>query len=262
MATNNNVSLTTVRRANHKLISLLEKSATQEPKTGGREWVTGDKRNMDTVITFKTDGRNKGSLERFSEANGLGKKVYDALRNAVAYGAHGQGDRGLLTFAVTPRSLAALEDKLNAIYDNRDVDGNRKLDTEEQAQVKKTKNGKSTLAALKALSETKTTGLRTELKFSKQVNLVIDLLYSNGNIRGPEHVEAIARELSAPQAKAVRQAYAAVSRYMSRGATDEMGFICMDQRREVQRGLMRVFGAGLDETEKAISALRLPRAYA
>lgn len=167
----------------------------------------------------------------------------------------------MLAFPVSKKALESLEAKLNKIYTSRDKNKDGVLDASEQAKVKTTKNGQALLAGRTALAKVKTDGLRTEHTFSRQVTRVIDLMYSKGSIQGASHIENIAKDLPAPEAEAVRAAYAAVSRYMSKGQTSSLGFICMDQRREVTRGLMRVFGATLDKTEKAISALELPQGY-
>jgi hypothetical protein len=259
------LKISTYQRENAKVVKLLEQAATQEPSSSGYQWVSGDRSNMVDVVTFRQSGTAKGSLERFCEANDIPKSVYDRLRAAVAAGAHRQrASGGIVKFTVTPESLEKLKDQLDQMAISRDTrpeDG--KLTGKELTSFKKLDNGKAAtnVRASDALGEIKLRGNRTEHKYSRQVNYVMDLLYSQGSIHGPDQVERIAGELPAAQAKAVRAAYAAVSRYLSRGATSESSFICMDQRREVQRGLMRTFGASLDTTEKAISALRLPRGY-
>ena len=253
------------QRENAKIVKLLGQATTQEPKSSSYRWVSGDRANMRDVVTFRQSGTAKGSLERFCDANDIPKSVYDRLRAAVAAGAHRQrASGGIVAFTVTDESLAKLKEQLDQMAISRDTrpqDG--KLTGKELTSFKKLDNGKAAtnVRASDALAEIKLRGNRTELKYSRQVNFVMDLLYSRGSIQGADHVDRIANELPEAQAKAVRAAYAAVSRYLSRGATNEMGFICMDQRREVQRGLMRTFGASLDATERAISALKLPRGY-
>lgn len=257
------ISLKSIEANNARIVDLIGKAATREPATGAYQWTSGTGSAVRDVVTFKTDGKNKGSLERFAEANKISSKVYTMMREAVAYGAHStQGSSGgILAFDATPKNLALLEKKLNAIYKSRDTNHDKQLDDKEQGQVKKLSNGKALLAGRAELSKTKTTGLRTEHTFSRKVNYLVDLLYKNGNIYGQSHVDNLVKGMSSTQAKAVRNAYAVVSRYMSKGATDAMSFICMDQRREVTRGLMRVFGASLDDTEKSINALTLPSKY-
>jgi hypothetical protein len=257
-------SISQYKRENARVVKLLAQATTQEPETSGRQWVSGDRANMIDVVTFRQSGTQKGSLERFCEANHIGKAVYDRLRAAVAAGAHKQkASAGVVKFEVTKESLKELQASLDKMATSRDKDDNKKLEGKELTSFKKLANGKAATArqASEKLADVGLRGNRTEHKFSRQVNYLIDLLYSQGSIYGADQVERIARDLPAAQAKAVRNAYHAVSRYMSRGSTDELGFICMDQRREVQRGLMRIFGASLDETEKSISALKLPRGY-
>lgn len=258
------ISLASIRKNNAQIVKLLEKATTREPKSGATSWVSSDPSNMQDVITFKTEGKNKGSLERFKEANKLSTKVYTMLREAVAYGAHStQGSvGGILAFKATEANFEKLEAKLNKIYSSRDKNKNGKLEDAEQAEAKETKNGAALLAARTQLaSAAKRTKLRTEHKFSRQVTRVIDLMYSNGSIYGKNHIENIASGLPKKEADAVRAAYHAVSNYITKGQTSEAGFICMDQRREVTRGLMKIFGASLDKTEKAISKLALPEGY-
>ena len=259
------LSISKYQTENAKVVRLLEKASTQEPSFAGREWVSGHQDNMVRVVTFRQNGTQKGSLERFCEANHIPNSVYERLHAAVAAGAHKQkASAGIVKFEVTKESLAALKDQLDEMAIRRDTSAPRgQLTGRELASFKKLDNGKAATAprASEALKEVKLSGQRTELKYSRQVNYVMDLLYSQGSIYGADQVERIARELPAAQAKAVRQAYHAVSRYLSRGETSESDFICQDQRREVQRGLMRTFGSQLDDTEKAISALKLPRGY-
>jgi hypothetical protein len=249
-----------------RTISMLKKAVTREPTSGATKWVSGADAMRD-VVTFRTAGKNKGSLERFTEANHVGVKTYRMLREAVAYGAHEtQGSsNGVLAFVATPKNWDRLEAELKKLHSSRDKDKNGKIEGKELESLAKTKNGAAYVDGRDAMRETKLTGLRTEHKFSRQMTYVIDLLYSNGSIYGPSHVDAIADGLAAKgkkdEAKAVRLAYAAVSRYMSSGDTGAMSFICMDQRREVTRGLMRIFGASQDSTELAISALKLPKGY-
>ena len=258
------IKLSSIEKNNAQIVSLLKQATTREPKSGGVTWVSSDPSNMRDVITFQTEGKNKGSLERFAEANKLSKKVYTMLREAVAYGAHStQGSSGgILAFSATASNFKKLEGKLNKIYSSRDANKNGKLEASEQAEAKETKNGAALLAARTSLANAaKRTTLRSEHTFSRQATRVIDLMYSNGSIHGKDHIEAIASELPAKEAEAVRNAYRAVSNYITKGQTSEAGFICMDQRREVTRGLMRVFGASLDKTEKAISKIELPEGY-
>jgi hypothetical protein len=216
------------------------------------------------VVTFRQNGTGKGSLERMAEANKLPTALYDRLRAAVAAGAHKQkASAGIVKFEVTAASLGELKAMLDQLAISRDKNDNNRLEGSELKSFKKLDNGKAAtdVKATDALKKLKLTDVRTEHKFSRQVNFVMDLLYSKGSIHGKSHVEAIARELPADQARAVRQAYKSVSNYLTRGATSESSFICQDQRREVQRGLMRTFGASLDDTEKFVSALKLPRGY-
>lgn len=258
------LNIRSYQRENARVVKLLAKATTQEPRSSGRDWVSGSKSNMVDVITFRQSGSSKGSLERFAEANKLPKAVYDRMHAAVKAAAHRQqASGGIVKFEVTPDSMKKLQEALDGYATSRDRDDNGKLEGRELTSFAKLSNGKAATArgASAALSATKLTGKRTEHKFSRQVNYVLDLLYSQGNINGPAHVERIASDLPRAEGEAVRAAYAAVSRYMSRGRTAEMGFICRDQRREVQRGMMRTFGASLDRTEKAISALRIPRGY-
>lgn len=249
-----------------RTISLLKKAVTREPISGGQQWVSGADAMRD-VVTFRTAGKNKGSLERFAEANKVGVKAYRMLREAVAYGAHEtQGSsNGMLAFASTPKNWKRLETELKKLHKSRDADKNGKIEGAEITKLAKTKNGAAYLDGRDALRGTKLSGARTEHKFSRQMTYVIDLLYSKGSIAGPQHVDQIADELAGKgkkdEAKAVRYAYAAVSRYLSNGDTDQMSFICQDRRREVTRGLMRIFGASLDKTEMAVSALKLPKGY-
>ena len=259
------LKISAYQRENAKVVKLLAKAVTQEPESSGRQWVSGDRSNMVDVITFRQSGTSKGSLERFCEANNIPNSVYERLRAAVAAGAHRQrASGGIVKFTVTDKTLETLKEQLDQMAISRDTrpqDG--QLTGPELTSFKKLDNGKAAtnVRASEALKEVGIRGNRTEHKFSRQVNYVMDLLYSDGNIHGAAQVDRIADGLPRAQAKAVRAAYAAVSRYMSRGATDALGFICMDQRREVQRGLMRTFGAGADATEAAISALKLPRGY-
>lgn len=255
---NRPISLKTVNRDVERAMKFLEKATTQEPKSNSRSRWTNQMRD---VITFKTEGRNKGSLERFAEANDLPKGVYNILREAVAYGAHSSrgSSRGILAFPVTDASMEKLEGRLTKLFARRDADGNGKLDAAEQKAVAKTKNGKAYLEGRTQLRGTSLRGLRSEYKFSQKVNYLVDLLYSNGSIRGPEHIDQLCEGKSRTEQRAIRQGYAAVSRYVSRGRTSEQRNICRDQRREVTRALSRTFGARLDDTEKAISALRVPR---
>jgi hypothetical protein len=259
------LKISTYQRENAKVVKLLAKAVTQEPESSGRQWVSGDRSNMVDVITFRQSGTSKGSLERFCEANNIPNSVYERLRAAVAAGAHRQrASGGIVKFTVTDKTLETLKEQLDQMAISRDTrpqDG--RLTGPELTSFKKLDNGKAAtnVRAQDALADIKLTGKRTEHKYSRQINYVMDLLYSNGSIHGPAHVENIANGLGAAEAKAVRAAYAAVSRYLSRGATSEQSFICMDQRREVQRGLMRTFGASFDATEQAVSALKLPRGY-
>ena len=259
------LNISQYQRENARLVKLIGQAATQEPSPSGRAWVTGDRANMVDVVTFRQSGTSKGSLERFCEANDIPNSVYERMRAAVAAGAHKQkASGGIVKFTVSKESLASLKEQLDKMATSRDTrpeDG--KLTGPELTSFKKLDNGKAAtnVRASDALKEIGLTGNRTEHKFSRQVNYVMDLLYSQGNIHGAAQVDRIADALPAAQAKAVRAAYAAVSRYLSRGDTAELGFICMDQRRDVQRGLMRTFGSALDTTESAISALKLPRGY-
>ncbi len=252
------IRLSTVNRDIDRAMKFLSRATTQEPKTNSRTRWTNQMRD---VITFRTEGRSKGSLERFAEANDLPKPVYNILREAVAYGAHSTrgSSRGILAFEVNDKNMARLEKKLGELFARRDADGNKRLDACEQQRVAKTKNGKAFLEGHGALRETSLRGLRTEYKFSQKVNYLVDLLYSNGSIRGPEHIDRLCEGKTKTQQNAIRRAYAAVSRFITRGRTAEAGFICRDQRREVTRALMRTFGSRLDSTEKAINALRVPR---
>jgi hypothetical protein len=257
------VSLASIRKNNAQIVKLLEKAVTREPKSGATEWQSSDPANMRDVITFKTEGKTKGSLERFKEANKISTKVYTMLREAVAYGAHStQGSvNGILAFDATEKNFTKLEAKLNKIYSSRDKNKNGKLEDAEQDKAMDTKNGAALFAGRAKLAQTKKTGLRSEHKFSRQVTRVIDLMYSNGSIHGPAHIDAIADGLGKTNAAAVRAAYHAVSNYITHGQTSEAGFICMDQRREVTRGLMRIYGASMDKTETAISKVTLPSGY-
>ncbi len=261
MRSNNSVSMSSIRRDNARIIKFLKRAATQEPKSGKYAWQTSNPKNMRDVVTFRTEGKSKGSLERFTQANKIPKKVYTMLREAAAYGAHStQGAvRGVLAFELSDKNLAKLEKKLNALYAKRDKDDNGRLDTTEQKAAKKTKNGKALLSGSAQLRATKLPGLRTELKFSRQVNYLVDLMYSKGSIYGSNHINKVVADLPKAEALAVRKAYASVSRYLSKGQTSKMSFICRDRRREVTRGLMRVFGNKLDATEKAISGLKVPK---
>lgn len=262
MKAGSSITLKHVNKDTDRLLKFIEKSKTQEPKSGAYSWQTGPS-HMRDVVTFRTEGKGKGSLERFAEANKIPKKVYTMMRDAVAYGAHStQGSvRGVLAFEINDKNMAKLEKKLDALFAKRDADKNGVLDTDEQAKLKKTKNGAAYLAGHTTLGKTKLTGLRTEHKFSRQVTYLVDQMYSKGSIYGPNHIDKLVAELPKAEGLAVRKAYAAVSRYMSKGKTGKMNFICRDQRREVTRGLMRVYGASFDSTEKAISALKVPSGY-
>ena len=259
------LNISKYQRENARLVKLIGQAATQEPTSGERAWVSGARSNMHDVVTFRQSGTAKGSLERFCEANDIPNSVYERMRAAVAAGAHKQkASGGVVKFDVSKESLTELQEQLDQMAVSRDKkprDG--QLTGSELTSFKKTDNGKAAtnVRASDALAEVKLTGNRTEHKFSRQVNYVMDLLYSQGNIHGADQVDRIADALPAAQAKAVRAAYAAVSRYLSRGDSGALDFICMDQRREVQRGLMRTFGSALDTTEAAISALKLPRGY-
>ncbi len=258
------IKLSSIEKNNAQIISLLKQATTQEPKSGRHSWMSSSASNMRDVITFQTEGKNKGSLERFKEANKLSKQVYTMLREAVAYGAHStQGSSGgILAFSATDANFKKLEGKLNKIYKSRDANKNGKLETAEQAKAKATKNGAALLAGRRSLASTaRRTTLRSEHTFSRQLARVIDLMYSKGSIQGKNHIESIANELPETEAEAVRAAYHAVSRYITKGQTSEANYICRDQRREVTRGLARVFGASLDKTEKAISKISLPEGY-
>lgn len=259
----------TVSSANQdvkRTISFLKKAVTREPISGGTQWVSGSSAMRD-VVTFRTAGKNKGSLERFAEANKITSKAYNILREAAAYGAHEtQGSsKGVLAFVASPKNWKRLETELKKLHKSRDADKNGKIEGKELTSLAKTKNGAAYLAGRDKLRASKLTSNRTELKFSRQMTYVIDLLYSKGSIYGASHVDSIADGLAAKgkkaEAKAVRLAYAAVSRYLSHGDTNAMGFICRDRRQEVTRGLMRVFGASQDKTEMAVSALSLPKGY-
>jgi len=257
-------TLNSIRKDNARIVKLLAKAATQEPKSGQQAWITHSASNMRDVVTFKTEGKSKGSLERFAEANKMPKAVYEILREAAAYGGHStQGAvNGILAFDVKPSNLKKLEAKLNKIYTSRDKNKNGAIDDgAEKASIEKLKNGKAFFAGRAKLQKTKLTGLKTEHKFSRQVQYLVDLMYSKGSIYGPSHIDNVVKDMPSAEAKAVRAAYASVSRYISKGNSGALNFICRDQRREVTRGLMRVYGASLDTTEKAIRALKLPKGY-
>lgn len=78
------IAISAIQQDNARLIELLAGATTREPKSGGFGWVSSSPSNMRDVITFKTEGKSKGSLERFAEANKIPKKVYTALREAAA----------------------------------------------------------------------------------------------------------------------------------------------------------------------------------
>jgi hypothetical protein len=246
---------------NKKVISLLSQATTQEPKPG-RAWTN---ETID-VVTFRQDGTHKGSLERFCEANKIGEKVYERLRAAVAAGAHKESaSAGVVKFIMSKENLRQLQSLLDGLATSRDKSSPKGvLDGAEYRSFVKLDNGKAATAtgASEALKKTKLGGNRTEHDFSRKANYVIDLLYSKGSItRGQAQVDEIARAHPGAVGAAIKQMYKAVSMYISRGQNEALSFICKDQRQEVTRGVMRTFGSRLDDTERLISAVKVPRGH-
>jgi hypothetical protein len=289
--THNGFPLQTARSASQKVVSMLEKAATVEPKMMDgpwyaprphKEWPSGKSNNLQPTVTFQQDYafqwenrdpkhppttiQGQGSLERFAAANRLPREVYDLLRVGLKTIAAGNGAGGLALMTLTPAHLASVEKRMTQYFEFADRDHNGVVDPQEFRRARSLISWTPSPALMTAIGRYNTDHLQDELRFSKQVNFVLELLFQKGDIRGPDHVRELAQELPAPQAAAVWAAYTEVSRYVSKGATDQMDHIWRGVfihgqktgRQELQRALMRTFGAPNNQASALISALELP----
>lgn len=260
-------SMDDIRAANKAIVALIGSATTLEPVTNSANRWT---REMREVVTFGVEGGSRGSLERFASANGIPDSIAEILVQAARYGAHTSGGQsnGVIAFVPTAANLARLEERLNAIYERR-AGGDGFLSKDEaKAASDASSNAKALLTGnrlQRVLDIDTSASFRTENEFAAKVAYAMDLLYDNGrsSIRGRDHVERLASaqeaQGNAAEAAAIRTTYPAVSNYISRGRNNALGFICTDQRQEVHRALMRTFGGNLDNTERSIAALDVPR---
>ncbi|MEQ9497996.1 MAG: hypothetical protein RIT81_14090 [Deltaproteobacteria bacterium] len=259
-------TLDDIRAANKAIVALIGKATTLEPASNSQSrWTNA----MREVVTFAAEGGNSGSLERFASANGIPASVTEALVQAARYGSHRNQStsNGVLAFIPSAANLAKLEKDLNGIYERRAGDKGY-LTRDEIASARSSSSNADALLTGTRMQRIADIDLsqdfRSDAEFSSKVAYAMELLYDGGrrSINGPRDVErrASAQEAQGNQteAAAIRTTYAAVSRYLSRGRTSRMGFICTDQRQDVHRALMRTFGGNLDNTERSIAALNPP----
>lgn len=224
----------------------LEKAGTLEPRPLQNGY--GRAKKMDVVIT-------SDSLARYTKANkivGNEKKALNQVFRTLA-GQQSQG-QDLTVVRLSKKKLGALRSKLRGYAKTHNDSPKKYLDKSEVKSM-----GKTAQAILKGIDQIQARDFKTvisEKAFAKKVDNVLEhlLVKANTGSMYMHWYELVnytkGAGVSNDMKNALWKSFRYIGRTMSHGETNSKK-ICMDQRREAQRILMKLF-AGNSKTKQAI----------
>jgi hypothetical protein len=192
------------------------------------------------------------SLERYLKANSIRGDEAGAVRQAFTTLA-GRQSRGESVTVVNVSQLRSLGATLKGFAATHNEAPKSELSPREI----KGKTAKAIAAGTDELRARSFSGLRTEKEFSKNVDKVLEHLLVKANTGSPYlnkgELIRYSRTVGPEMRDALWKAFHYVARTMTHGADNETR-ICIDQRQEAHRILMKTF-AGTSATRNAIDQL-------
>lgn len=222
----------------------LNNAVTLEPRVSANGF---SRTGMSKVVT-------SDSLDRYIKANKIKGKEKDALLQSFTTIAGAQSAGENLT-VIDVAQLKKLTAKLKGFAKTHNKTGKDVLSTDEQKKMGKT--AQALIAAAGALKVRKFTNLQNEQSFAKNVDTVLEHLLVKANTGSPylhwyELVNYSKKpSVSADMKDALWKSFRYIGRTMTYGETNSTQ-ICIDQRQEAQRILMKLF-AGNSTTKAAIN---------
>jgi hypothetical protein len=193
------------------------------------------------------------SLERYIKKNKLKGDEKDAVRQAFTTLA-GRQSRGESVTAVDVTKLRGLTATLKGFAASKNKPPLNEIDAKEYRAMGKT--GKAVFDGADELRARKFSGLKTEKEFSKKADKVLEHLLVKANVGSPylHWYELVnytkGHGVSNDVKDALWKSFRYIGRTMTYGETNSTQ-ICIDQRQEAHRILMKLF-AGNSDTRKAI----------
>jgi len=239
------IRLSSFNKAVAGTLKHLNNAVTLEPKTSDGVHRSG----MRKVVTNQ-------SLDRYLKANKIGGKEKAALKQVFVTLA-GRQSQGQSVTVVDISHLKSLAKTLKSFVKTHNKSPLSVISSDEQAKIKK--NGKTASALLKAidaLESRKFSKLVTDREFAGKVDKVLENLlvkYNKGSgyLYGKELYWQLKQSNASNSMKdALWKSFRYLSRTMTSGGTNSTR-ICIDQRVECTRYLMRLF-AGSSSTKRAI----------
>lgn len=226
----------------------LRNAATWEPVVAADGFT---RTKMEQVVT--TD-----SLERYLDANRIRGDEAAAVKQAFVTLA-GRQSRGESTASVNVTKLRTLASTLKGFAATHNTTAKSELSTAERNKMAKT--GKAIFDGTDELRARSFTGLRTEKAFSTKVDQVLEQLLVKANTGSPYmhwyELQRFTRDdnngVSPQMENAMWKAFRYIGRTMTYGETNSTQ-ICIDQRQEAHRILMKLF-AGNSTTRAAIESI-------
>lgn len=224
----------------------LRNAATWEPQVAADGFT---RTKMNQVVTGD-------SLERYLKANRITGDERDAVKQAFVTLA-GRQSRGESTTAVNVNKLRTLSTTLKGFAATHNKAPKAEISTAEYRKMGTT--AKAILDGTADLRARSFTGLTTEKAFSKQVDELLEHLLVKANTGNPylqfHELVNYTRQagVSADMKDALWKSFRYIGRTMTHGETNRTQ-ICIDQRQEAHRILMKLF-TGNSDTRKAIANL-------
>ncbi len=229
------------------VVSHLRNAATYEPVVRSNGY---QRSRLAKVVTNE-------SLDRYIKANKITRDEKRAIQQAFTTLA-GRQSRGQSVTAIDVSRLRSLTRTLKGFAASHNLRPTTVLDMSEQKKM-----GKTAQAIIKAADELDLRNFKkvsTEQQFAKQIDKVLEHLLVKANTGSPymHWYELVNYSKTLPKTKngralkdALWKSFRYLSRTMTRGRRSSTE-ICMDQRREATRILLKLF-AGNSATKKAIA---------
>lgn len=238
------ISLSRYNRASDAAVKHLRNAATWEPKVRADGFTRS---GMKQVVT-------SDSLDRYLKANHITGDEKSAVLQAFTTLA-GRQSRGAGIAVVDVSKLRTLSSTLKGFAKTHNAAPKATLSNAEQAKMGKT--GKSIIKGSDELLARRFSGMETEKSFSKKVDTVLEHLLVKANTGSPymhwyELVNYSRKPSISPELQdALWKSFRYIGRTMTYGETNSTQ-ICIDQRQEAHRILMKLF-AGNSDTKRAIA---------